>query len=159
MIIEKIKRKITTQFAILERNEEKITFKITTQFKILERDISKILAKNKDTELQKYASYIEQRLDTIRDKKYEGQEMMIRNKLENEIVDEWFKITNEITNEKMERHQELVDQLTGCLEGLCQKKEAEIRKEEDGMQEQRLKRRMGEEFKIEEMQLKIKKEE
>ena len=51
MIIEKIKRKITTQFKILERNEEKITFKITTQFKILERDISKILAKNIDTEV------------------------------------------------------------------------------------------------------------
>ena len=99
------------------------------------------------------------RLDTIQDKKHEDQKMMIRNKAEDEIVDDWIKITNEITNEKMERHQELVDQLTGCLEGLCQKKEAEIRKEEDGMQEQRLKRRMGEEFKIEEMQLKIKKEE
>ena len=56
MIIEKIKRKITTQFKIIERNEETITFKITTQFKILERDISKILAKNIDTEVQKYVT-------------------------------------------------------------------------------------------------------
>ena len=47
--------------------------KITTQFKILElseRDSTKILARNKDSEVQKHVSYIEQRLETIQDVKY-----------------------------------------------------------------------------------------
>ena len=55
----------------------------------------------------------------------------------------------------MERYQELVDQLKGCLEDLCKKKEPEIRKEEDQMQEGRFRRRMEEELKIEEMKLEI----
>ena len=43
---------------------------INTQFEILEhseRDIKKILGRNKDSEVQKHVSYIEQRLDTVRD--------------------------------------------------------------------------------------------
>ena len=41
--------------------------------------------------------------------------------------------------------------MKGCLEDLCEKKEAEIRKKDDEMQEERFKRRMEEEYKIEEM--------
>ena len=55
----------------------------------------------------------------------------------------------------MERYQELVDQMKGWLEDLCKKKEPEIRKEEDQMQEGRFRRRMEEELKIEEMKLEI----
>ena len=69
------------------------------------------------------------------------------------IVDEWVSITNE----KMERHQELVDRLKGCLEDLREQKEAEIRKKEDEMQEERFKRRIEEQLKIEEMKLEMKK--
>ena len=69
------------------------------------------------------------------------------------IVDEWVSITNE----KMERHQELVDRLKGCLEDLREQKEAEIRKKEDEMQEESFKRRIEEELKIEEMKLEMKK--
>ena len=69
------------------------------------------------------------------------------------IVDECVSITNE----KMERHQELVDRLKGCLEDLREQKEAEIRKKEDEMQEERFKRRIEEELKIEEMKLEMKK--
>ena len=53
---------------------------INTQFEILEhseRDSEKILGRNKDSEVQKHVSYIEQRLDTVRDMKYEVLEMMI----------------------------------------------------------------------------------
>ena len=57
----------------------------------------------------------------------------------------------------MERYQELVDQLKGYLEDLCQKKESEIRKKKGEMQEERFKRRMREELKIEEMKLEMKK--
>ena len=57
----------------------------------------------------------------------------------------------------MERHQELVDRLKGCLEDLREQKEAEIRKKEDEMQEERFKRRIEEELKIEEMKLEMKK--
>ena len=55
----------------------------------------------------------------------------------------------------MERYQELVDQLKGCLEDLCKKKEPEIRKEEDQVQGDRSRRRVEEELKIEEMKLEI----
>ena len=54
--------------------------------------------------------------------KYEVQEMRIGDNIEDEIADEWFNITKE----KMERYQELVDRLKGCLEDLRENKEAEI---------------------------------
>ena len=85
--------------------------------------------------------------------KYEVQEMRIGDNIEDEIADEWFNITKE----KMERYQELVDRLKGCLEDLREKKEAEIRKKEDEILGERFKRRMEEELKIEEMKLEMKK--
>ena len=69
---------------------------------------------------------IVQGLGTTRDIKYEPQEMMIEKNFDDEIVDEWAKI--EI--EKMERYQELVDRFKECLQGLREKKQAEIRKKE-----------------------------
>ena len=127
---------------------------VATQFKILERsekDSAKILARNKDSEVQKHVSYIEQQLDPTQDMKYEVKEMMIADNVEDAIVDEWVSITKE----KMERYQELVDQLKGCLEDSPENKEAEIRNKEDEMQEERFKRRMKKELKIEEMKLEI----
>ena len=129
---------------------------VATQFKILERsekDSAKILARNKDSEVQKHVSYIEQQLDPTQDMKYEVKEMMIADNVEDAIVDEWVSITKE----KMERYQELVDQLKGCLEDSPENKEAEIRNKEDEMQEERFKRRMKKELKIEEMKLEMKK--
>ena len=127
-----------------------------TQFKIIERsekDSTKILARNKDSEVQKHVTYIEQQLDPTQDMKYEVKEMMIADNVEDAIVDDWVSITKE----KMERYQELVDQLKGCLEDSPENKEAEIRKKEDDMQEERFKRRMKNELKIEEMKLEMKK--
>ena len=135
---------------------EEVKYKIATQFKIVERsekDSTKILARNKDNEAQKHVSYIEQRLETIQDMKYEVQEMAIVDNVEGAMVDECVSITNE----KMERYQELLDQLKGCLEDLREKKEAETRKKEDGMQKERFKRRMEEDLKVEEMKLETKK--
>ena len=44
----------------------------------------------KDNEVQKHVScYIEQRLDTMRNMKYEVQEMMIDKSVEDEVLDEW----------------------------------------------------------------------
>ena len=129
---------------------------VATQFKILERsekDSAKILARNKDSEVQKHVSYIEQQLDPTQDMKYEVKEMMIADNVEDAIVDEWVSITKE----KMERYQELVDQLKGCLGDSPENKEAEIRNKEDEMQEERFKRRMKKELKIEEMKLEMKK--
>ena len=85
--------------------------------------------------------------------KYEVQEMRIGDNIEDEIADEWFNITKE----KMERYQELVDRLKGYLEDLREKKEAEIRKKEDKIQEEGFRRRIEEELKIEEMKLEMKK--
>ena len=121
---------------------EKIKSKITTHFKILERKErdTKILARNNDSEIQKHVSYVEKQLDTVRAMKYEVLEMIDSN-VESEIVDEWVNITNE----KMERYQQSVDRLKGCLDDLREKKEAEIRRKEDEIPEQRFKRRMEEE--------------
>ena len=117
------------------------------------KENTKIIARNKDSEVQKHVSYIEQRLDTIRDNNYEVQEKMIDNNVEDRIVDEW--VNN--TSEKMERYQELVDRLKRCLQDLREKKETEIRKREDEMQEERFKTRMEEDLEIEEMKLEMKK--
>ena len=89
---------------------EEVKSKIATQFKTLERsekDSIKILARNKDSEVQKHVSYIEQRLDTIQDMKYGVQEIMIVDNVEDAIVGEWVSITNQ----KMERYQELVQKI------------------------------------------------
>ena len=55
--------------------------------------------------MQKHVSYIEQRLETIRDMKYDVQEMMINNNVEYEIVSKWVNMTKY----KIERYQELID--------------------------------------------------
>ena len=59
------------------------------------KDAIKMLARNKDSKVQKYFSYIEQRLGTIQNMKYEVQEMMIVDNVEDAIVDEWVSFTNE----------------------------------------------------------------
>ena len=48
---------------------------------------------------------MEQQLETIQDKKYEVQEMKIDKNVEFEMVVEWVNITKQ----KMERYQELID--------------------------------------------------
>ena len=127
VIMEEVKSETATCFKILERKE---------------KDSTKILARNKDSEVQKHISYIKQRLYTVQDMKYEVQDMIIVDSVEDAIVDEWVRITNET----MEKYQELVDRWKGCLEDLHEKKEAEIRMKEDEMQEERFKRRMEEEL-------------
>ena len=66
----------------------------------------------------------------------EVQEKVVGNNVEDKIIDEWV----DIGIEKMERYQELVDRSKGCLKDLCEKKEADIRKKENEMQEERFKR-------------------
>ena len=64
---------------------EEIKSKIVTWFKILERsgkDSKKILARKEASEVQKHVSYMKQQLETIRDRKYQVQEMMIENNVE-----------------------------------------------------------------------------
>ena len=123
MITEEIKSQRAPQFKILERSE---------------KDSTKIYARNEDSEVQKHVSYMEQQLETLRDMKYEVYKMMIDNNVEYEIVGECVNMTMK----KMERYQELIDRLKGCLEDLLEKKKAEIRQKEDQMQQQRFKRRM-----------------
>ena len=56
--------------------------------------------RSKDSEVQKHVSYIRQWLDTIQDMKYEVQEMMIVDNVEDALVDECVSITIE----KIERY-------------------------------------------------------
>ena len=92
VIMEEVKSKIATQFKTLERSE---------------KDSIKILARNKDSEVQKQVSYIEQRLETIQDMKYGVQEIMIVDNVEDAIVGKWVSITNQ----RMERYQESVQKI------------------------------------------------
>ena len=66
---------------------EEIKYKITIYFKILkssEGDSTKIVARSKDSEVQKHLSYIDQQLDTIQGMKYEVQDMTIDSSVEDE---------------------------------------------------------------------------
>ena len=105
MITEKIKSKIATQFKILESSE---------------KDSTKIYARKEDSEVQKHVSYMEQQLESLRDMKYEVYKMMIDNNVEHEIVGECVNMTMK----KIERYQELIDRLKGCLEDLLEKKKS-----------------------------------
>ena len=72
--------------------------------------------------------------------KHEVQAMMIDNNVEYKIVGE----SNNKIKQNIERYQELIDWLKGCLENLREKKEAEITSKEGQIQEERLKRRLEE---------------
>ena len=118
---------------------EQIESKINTQFKILERserDSIKILERNKANEVEKHVGHIEKRLDVILNVKYEVQELMISERVADEVVDKWMNITDE----KMLRYHEVIDRMQSCLEDLQKKKEAETRKKEDEKQEERFRR-------------------
>ena len=95
--MEEIKSKIATQFKTLEHSEKDST-------KYMQHS-TKIHARNKDSEVQKHVRYMEQQLETIEDKKYNVQDMMIDNNVEYEMVGE----SVNIRKQKTERYQELID--------------------------------------------------
>ena len=68
--MEEIKSQTASQFKILESSQK-------DSKRIQAKNSTKINAKNRDSGVQKHVSYIEQRLETIRDMKYDVQEMMI----------------------------------------------------------------------------------
>ena len=96
--MEEIKSQTASQFKILESSQK-------DSKRIQAKNSTKINAKNRDSGVQKHVSYIEQRLETIRDMKYDVQEMMINNNVEYEIVGKWVNMTKY----KIERYQELID--------------------------------------------------
>ena len=95
------------------------------------------------------------RLEILQDLKYEGQERMVSGDEDNEAVNvvEWY----ELLDERLARFDWFVGKLKEELSIASDREEAESRRKEDLIQEERFMRRIEEEVKIEEMKMEMKK--
>ena len=95
------------------------------------------------------------RLEILQDLKYEGQERMVSGDEDNEAVNvvEWY----ELLDERLARFGWFVRKLKEELSIASGREEAEARRKEDLIQEERFMRRIEEEVKIEEMKMEMKK--
>ena len=112
--------------------------------KIAENESKRLFERKKKYELEKF-----------QDLKYEGQEIMFAGDKEDEAVNvgKW----SELLDERLARFDGFVGKLKEELSIASDRKEAEARRKEDLIQEERFRRRMEEEVKIEEMKMEMKK--
>ena len=103
----------------------------------------------------KHLKHVETRLEKLQDLKFEGQEIMVPGDNEDEPVNvgEWC----ELLDEHLSRSDGFVGKLKEELSIASDREEAEARREEDLIQEERFRRRMEEEVKTEEMKMQLKK--
>ena len=135
-----------------------IEAKIKKQVKLLEiaeNESKRLFEKKRKYELEKHLKHVETRLEILQDLKYEGQEIMVAGDKEDEAVNvgEWC----ELLDERLARFDEFVGKLKEELSIASDREEAEARRKEDLIQEERFRRRMEEEVKIEEMKMEMKK--
>ena len=135
-----------------------IEAKIKKQVKLLEiaeNESKRLFEKKRKYELEKHLKHVETRLEILQDLKYEEQEIMVAGDKEDEAVNvgEWC----ELLDERLARFDEFVGKLKGELSIASDREEAESRRKEDLIQEERFRRRMEEEVKIEEMKMEMKK--
>ena len=135
-----------------------IEVKIKKQVKLLEigeNERKRLFERRKKYEIEKHLKHIEMRLEILQDLKYEGQERMVAGDVEDEAVNvsEWC----EVLDERLARFDEFVGNLKEELFIASEREEAEARRKEDLIQEERFRRRMEEEVKIEEMKMEMKK--
>ena len=112
--------------------------------KIAENESKRLFERKKKYELEKF-----------QDLKYEGQEIMFAGDKEDEAVNvgKW----SELLDERLARFDGFVGKLKEELFIVSDREEAEVRRKEDLIQEERFRRRMEEEVKIEEMKMEMKK--
>ena len=112
--------------------------------KIAENESKRLFERKKKYELEK-----------LQDLKYEGQEIMFAGDKEDEAVNvgKW----SELLDERLARFDGFVGKLKEELFIVSDREEAEVRRKEDLIQEERFRRRMEEEVKIEEMKMEMKK--
>ena len=135
-----------------------IEVKIKKQVKLLEigeNERKRLFERRKKYEIEKHLKHIEMRLEILQDLKYEGEERMVAGDVEDEAVNvsEWC----EVLDERLARFDEFVGNLKEELFIASEREEAEARRKEDLIQEERFRRRMEEEVKIEEMKMEMKK--
>ena len=135
-----------------------IKAKIKKQVKLLEiaeNESKRLFEKKRKYELEKHLKHAETRLEILQDLKYEGQEIMVAGDKEDEAVNvgEWC----ELLDERLARFDEFVGKLKGEISIASDREEVEARRKEDLIQEERFRRRMEEEMKIEEMKMEMKK--
>ena len=123
--------------------------------KITENEGKRLFERKRKYELEKHLKHVERRLETLQDLTYEEQEIMVTGDKEDEAVNvgEWC----ELLDERLARFDEFVGKLKGELSIASDREEAEARRKEDLIQEERFRRRMEEEVKIEEMKMEMKK--
>ena len=120
-----------------------IEAKIKKQVKLLEiaeNDSKRLFERKKKYELEKH---VETRLEMLQDLKYEGQERMVAGDEEDEAVNvgEWC----ELLDERLARFHGFVGKLKEELSIASEREEAEARRKEDLIQEERFRRKMEEE--------------
>ena len=109
---------------------------------ITENESKRLFERNKKCELDKHLKHVEMRLKILQDLKYEGQERMVASDEEDEVlnVGKWCKLLDE----RLTRFDGFVEKLKDELSIASDRQEAEARRKEDLIQEERFRRRMGE---------------
>ena len=108
-------------------------------------------------ELEKHLKHVETRLKILQDLKYERQERMAAGDEEDKAVNVGGQC--ELLNKCLARFDRLVGKLNQELSIASYSEGAETRRKDDLIQEERFRRRMDEEMKIQEMKMEIKKKE
>ena len=122
---------------------------------ILESECKRLFKRKKKYNLEKNPKHIKTSLEILQDLKYEGQKRMVAGDEEDEAVN--VGDCCELLDERLARFDEFVRKLKEELTIASDRKEAEARRKEDLIQEERLRRRMEEGLKIEEMKMEMKK--
>ena len=122
---------------------------------ILESECKRLFKRKKKYNLEKNLKHIKTSLEILQDLKYEGQKRMVAGDEEDEAVN--VGDCCELLDERLARFDEFVRKLKEELTIASDRKEAEARRKEDLIQEERLRRRMEEGLKIEEMKMEMKK--
>ena len=122
---------------------------------ILESECKRLFKRKKKYDLEKNLKHIKTSLEILQDLKYEGQKRMVAGDEEDEAVN--VGECCELLDERLARFDEFVRKLKEELTIASDRKEAEARRKEDLIQEERLRRRMEEGLKIEEMKMEMKK--
>ena len=122
---------------------------------ILESECKRLFKRKKKYNLEKNLKHIKTSLEILQDLKYEGQKRMVAGDEEDEAVN--VGECCELLDERLARFDEFVRKLKEELTIASDRKEAEARRKEDLIQEERLRRRMEEGLKIEQMKMEMKK--
>ena len=121
---------------------------------LIKDESKRLFERKRKYELEKHLKHVETRQEILQDLKYEGQERMVAGADDGEAVNvgEWC----ELLDERLARFDGFLGKLKEELSIASDRKEAEARRKEDLIQEERFKGRMEEEMKIEELKMEMK---